>query len=191
MITGFMRDFPPLVKSFLLRFLILFIVFETFIHISEENFVLLNRPLTKFIADQSTSFLNIIHSNDRFHNLLKLSTDWVDNALITNYNQIVFRNGQSILLIADSCNGLELYALFIGFILAIPIGSTLQRFAFILLGTPFLVLINILRCIGLIELQLALSKHFDFYHHFLFKAIMYGLIFVLWMWYIKLQRAKL
>jgi exosortase/archaeosortase family protein len=190
MILGFFRDFPPLVKSFLLRFLLLFIGFEAFLHTSEENFVLLNRPLTKFIAQQSTNLLEVIHPNDRFTYKLNLSTDWLDDELKLNYNQIVSRNNQPILLIADPCNGLELYALYLGFILAIPLGTFRLRLLFILLGTPFLVFANILRCMALIELQIALNQYFDFYHHFLFKAMMYGTIFCLWAVYIKFQKLE-
>lgn len=190
MILGFFRDFPPLVKSFLLRFLLLFIGFEAFLHTSEENFVLLNRPLTKFIAQQSTNLLEVIHPNDRFTYKLNLSTDWLDDELKLNYHQIVSRNNQPILLIADPCNGLELYALYLGFILAIPLGTFRLRLLFILLGTPFLVFANILRCMALIELQIALNQYFDFYHHFLFKAMMYGTIFCLWAVYIKFQKLE-
>lgn len=190
MILGFFRDFPPLVKSFLLRFLLLFIGFEAFLHTSEENFVLLNRPLTKFIAQQSTNLLQVIHPNDRFTYKLNLSTDWLDDELKLNYNQIVSRNNQPILLIADPCNGLELYALYLGFILAIPLGTFRLRLLFILLGTPFLVFANILRCMALIELQIALNQYFDFYHHFLFKAMMYGTIFCMWAVYIKFQKLE-
>ncbi len=190
MILGFFRDFPPLVKSFLLRFLLLFIGFEAFLHTSEENFVLLNRPLTKFIAQQSTNLLEVIHPNDRFTYKLNLSTDWLDDELKLNYNQIVSRNNQPILLIADPCNGLELYALYLGFILAIPLGTFRLRLLFILLGTPFLVFANILRCMALIELQIALNQYFDFYHHFLFKAMMYGTIFCMWAVYIKFQKLE-
>lgn len=190
MILGFFRDFPPLVKSFLLRFLLLFIGFEAFLHTSEENFVLLNRPLTKFIAQQSTNLLEVIHPNDRFTYKLNLSTDWLDDELKLNYNQIVSRNNQPILLIADPCNGLELYALYLGFILAIPLGTFRLRLLFILLGIPFLVFANILRCMALIELQIALNQYFDFYHHFLFKAMMYGTIFCMWAVYIKFQKLE-
>lgn len=190
MILGFFRDFPPLVKSFLLRFLLLFIGFEAFLHTSEENFVLLNRPLTKFIAQQSTNLLEVIHPNDRFTYKLNLSTDWLDDELKLNYHQIVSRNNQPILLIADPCNGLELYALYLGFILAIPLGTFRLRLLFILLGTPFLVFANILRCMALIELQIALNQYFDFYHHFLFKAMMYGTIFCMWAVYIKFQKLE-
>lgn len=190
MILGFFRDFPPLVKSFLLRFLLLFIGFEAFLHTSEENFVLLNRPLTKFIAQQSTNLLEVIHTNDRFTYKLNLSTDWLNDELKLNYHQIVSRNNQPILLIADPCNGLELYALYLGFILAIPFGTFRLRLLFILLGTPFLVFANILRCMALIELQIALNQYFDFYHHFLFKAMMYGTIFCMWAVYIKFQKLE-
>lgn len=190
MILGFFRDFPPLVKSFLLRFLLLFIGFEAFLHTSEENFVLLNRPLTKFIAQQSTNLLEVIHPNDRFTYKLNLSTDWLNDELKLNYHQIVSRNNQPILLIADPCNGLELYALYLGFILAIPLGTFRLRLLFILLGTPFLVFANILRCMALIELQIALNQYFDFYHHFLFKAMMYGTIFCMWAVYIKFQKLE-
>lgn len=188
MTLKFFNDFPPLVKKFLFRFFFLFSVFEFSIYLSQENFDRLNRPITEFVANGSVKILNEIHEEKIFLSHPKLRYQIVEGEKEMYISQVIFSNNQPVLLIADSCNGFELYALFVGFLLAIPFGTKKLKTLFIFIGVPILILINIIRCIGLIELQLALNSFFDFYHHFLFKIIMYSFIFLSWVLFMNLTK---
>ena len=182
---SFFKDFPPLVRTFLLRFFVLFVLFESLIYFAKEKYEALNQPLTKSVALSSVLTLQKIHPTKIFDIKSVLKIDLIDGEPIKKLNQLIICNKIHVLLIADSCNGFELYMLYIGFLLSIPIGNFRTKTLFILLGTPFLYGINVIRCIGLIELQLALNKYFDFYHHYLFKATIYSFIFGLWVLFVK------
>jgi exosortase family protein XrtF len=82
--------------------------------------------------------------------------------------------------VGPPCNGLVLYALFTGFVLAFP-GRWKHKAWFIPMGIVVIWLLNVLRVAGL-----ALNHHYshqtvDFNHHYTFTVIVYACIFGLWM----------
>tara|TARA_B110000046_G_scaffold71829_3_gene79696 strand:- start:176 stop:733 length:558 start_codon:yes stop_codon:yes gene_type:complete len=90
-------------------------------------------------------------------------------------------DGTHGLWIGDPCNGLTLFSLFAGFVLAYP-GSWIKKLWFIPFGIITLHLINVLRIIGL-----ALTVFYfpdpellDFNHTYTFTMIVYGYVFFLW-----------
>jgi exosortase family protein XrtF len=87
-----------------------------------------------------------------------------------------------VVYIWHPCNGLVLYALFSGFIVAFP-GPVRRKLWFIPLGILLIYTLNVLRIIAL-----SLNKYYDyqsadFNHHYTFTAIVYAGIFALWMWW--------
>lgn len=101
----------------------------------------------------------------------------------------IYRNNQRTISIADSCNGLELMVLYAAFILLMP-GSIYRKVLFIGAGLPLLHFANLFRCIGLIFLYQNWPNMFDIGHHYVFKILVYGISFGLWMWYLKPLHAK-
>jgi len=90
--------------------------------------------------------------------------------------------GQPVVFIWHPCNGLVLYALFSGFIVAFP-GPARRKLWFVPLGLLLIYSLNVLRVIAL-----SLNKYYDyqsadFNHHYTFTAIVYAGIFALWMWW--------
>jgi exosortase family protein XrtF len=84
--------------------------------------------------------------------------------------------------IAPYCDGMVLYALFAGFVLAFP-GSYQRKLWFIPLGVGLIYLVNVVRII-----VLCLNHHYshqtvDFNHHYTFTFVEYGFIFLLWIWW--------
>jgi exosortase/archaeosortase family protein len=87
-------------------------------------------------------------------------------------------------LVGAACDGLVLYALFAGFIIAFP-GPVRPKLWFIPAGIGVLYMINIVR-VG----ALALNHHYahqsvDFNHHYTFSFIVYGCICLLWMQWVR------
>lgn len=82
--------------------------------------------------------------------------------------------------IADGCNGLELYILYLGFLVAIP-SSVKRKLFYGVFGALVIYLVNMFRCVGLAYMAIYWRDQFDFAHHYLFKVIVYGTIFLLWM----------
>ena len=93
-------------------------------------------------------------------------------------------DGQPAVVVGAPCDGLVLYALFTGFIVAFP-GPLRPKLWFIPLGIIGLYLLNIVRVGGL-----ALNQHYahqsvDFNHHYTFSFVVYGCICALWMQWVR------
>lgn len=86
--------------------------------------------------------------------------------------------------VGPPCDGLVIYALFAGFIIAFP-GPARPKLWFIPAGIFFLYLLNIVR-VG----ALALNHHYahrsvDFNHHYTFTFVVYACICALWMQWVR------
>lgn len=93
---------------------------------------------------------------------------------------LVMMDGQPSVVVGPPCNGLVLYALFGGFVLAFP-GPWQRKLWFIPLGMVIIWGLNVLRVAAL-----ALNHHYahqsvDFNHHYTFTFVVYACIFGLWM----------
>ncbi len=97
-----------------------------------------------------------------------------------NHQTIVLIDGIGIVAVGNPCNGLEIFALFAGFILCFP-GSFKAKLWFIPLGLVAIHFINVLRTLVLSLIQLKAPEHLDFNHHYTFTVIVYAFIFGLWM----------
>ncbi len=90
--------------------------------------------------------------------------------------------------IGDPCNGLTLFALFTGFILAYP-GPIRRKLWFIPIGLVAVHFINILRVVALVLIERYYPESLDFNHTYTFTIIVYSLVFYLWyLWANKLSK---
>lgn len=89
-----------------------------------------------------------------------------------------------ILGIANACNGLVLYPIFIGFIIASP-GKIKNKLVMILVGSIGIYTMNLLRVIVLCIIQIEGPEYLDFNHKYTFVVLVYGFIFFLWMIWIN------
>jgi exosortase/archaeosortase family protein len=97
---------------------------------------------------------------------------------------VLYIDNRRAIGIADGCNGLELYVLYIGFLLCIPT-SAKKQVLFILTGVAGIFILNAFRCFGLAWLFLNNYAIANFAHHYLFKMIIYGCVFYTWDLYAK------
>ena len=96
-------------------------------------------------------------------------------------NLILFAQ-QPIVAIAPYCDGMVLYALFSGFVLAFP-SSSIHKLWFIPLGVFLIYYINVLRIVALCLNHYYSHTTVDFNHHYTFTFIVYGFIGLLWVWW--------
>ncbi|TPG66387.1 exosortase X [Hymenobacter nivis] len=90
--------------------------------------------------------------------------------------------GQPAVLVGDPCNGLVLYALFAGFVLAYP-DTGRRRGWFIIAGTIALYFVNVAR-VAVLALNHTYWYHtVDFNHHYTFTFVAYAAILGLWAWW--------
>ena len=95
-------------------------------------------------------------------------------------DDLVVMNGNPAVVVGKACDGLVLYALFSGFVLAFP-GPWRRKLWFIPLGIALIWCLNIVRVAAL-----ALNFHYarasvDFNHHYTYTFVVYACIFGLWM----------
>ena len=97
---------------------------------------------------------------------------------------LVLMRGIPSVVVGPSCNGLVLYALFAGFVVAFP-GSWLRKLWYIPAGIFLIWCLNVVRVAAL-----AINHHYahgsvDFNHHYTFTFVVYAFIFGLWMLWAK------
>lgn len=97
-------------------------------------------------------------------------------------SNVLFLNGVPAVVVSAPCDGLVLYALFTGFVLAFP-GPIRHKLWFIPLGNVLIYAINVLRIAALGINQYYAHESVDFNHHYTFTFVIYAFIFALWMWW--------
>lgn len=131
-----------------------------------------------------------------------LKDGWVDNFLIDHlvnstyfaleligytaftYADAVGVDGTHGVLIGAPCNGLELFALFSGFIILFP-GKLIHKLIYIPIGLLIIHLLNIIRLVGLALVVVYSPDSLAFNHKYTFTIMVYGVIFLLWVVWIK------
>jgi exosortase family protein XrtF len=88
-------------------------------------------------------------------------------------------DGTHGLWVGDPCNGITLFALFIGFIIAYP-GNKKKKLFYSLFGVATIHLLNIIRVVTLSIITLKAPETLYFNHTYTFTIIVYGYVFLLW-----------
>lgn len=97
---------------------------------------------------------------------------------------IISINGRKILGILDPCNALDIMVLYVAFLFCFP-GSNKKRLLFTALGLPYIYVINTIRCALIGWMNIAHRGWVDISHHYIFTALVYMLVFYLWVLYTK------
>ena len=98
--------------------------------------------------------------------------------------RLLMLNEQPAVIVGDPCNGLLLYALFAGFILAFP-GPMRHKGWFVPLGVGTIYALNVGRVAGLALNHVYWHPTVDFNHHYTFTFVVYGAIGALWIIWAK------
>lgn len=106
----------------------------------------------------------------------------------SSFQQHILCNGRKTLKVGNDCNGLVLFALFSGFIIAFP-GNLKSKLWYIPLGILLILVFNIVRMALLTLNFLHYRESFAFNHHVTFTYTVYVFIFMLWvLWVNKLSQ---
>ncbi|MFC5270527.1 exosortase X [Adhaeribacter terreus] len=96
----------------------------------------------------------------------------------------LFINTYPVVLVGNPCNGMVLFALFAGFIIAYP-GPWKAKLFYVPVGIFLIYLLNVLRIMAL-ALNSFHSRHtLEFNHKYTFAFVVYACIFGFWMLWIK------
>ncbi|MBA3829392.1 MAG: hypothetical protein H0X33_10690 [Taibaiella sp.] len=162
---------PTGLSAFLIRATILFLGWTLLYYLWLRPIGIPDNQLTRFIILATQKGLQLFYST-----------------VTVNGQEILISGGHAV-NITYACNGFELYALYVGFLIAMP--TNMKRLIkYTLLGIVVITGTNIIRCI---LLSIMFYNHYalaDFAHHFLFKLIIYGIIFLIWMQYSKATKTN-
>ena len=104
--------------------------------------------------------------------------------IFVDYHKIGLHGASTYVMIGRGCNGVELFALFAGFILVFE-GKWIHKLWFIPLGIIIIHFLNVLRIIGLIFSANVSSELLDINHKYTFTIVMYIVAFIGWMVWVK------
>jgi exosortase family protein XrtF len=105
-------------------------------------------------------------------------------AVSTEHAHLLLLNNHPAVVVGPPCNGLVLYVLFAGFVVAFP-GPWQRKLWYIPLGVLVIWLLNVLRVVALALNHEYAPGSLDFNHHYTFTFIVYSFIFGLWMLWAK------
>lgn len=167
---------PAEVKAFLKKALVIFIVWKLLYHLVLFPYRFPDKQLTEITA-HSTAFT--------YRNIFDNPNVTFGTRYVNVYSSITLKiGGKKAIGIADGCNGLELFVLYVGF-LACFTGNVKRMLMFLVVGLAVIFVLNILRCTFLAWLYLHKYSISDLAHHYIFKIIIYAVIFYIWILYLK------
>lgn len=103
---------------------------------------------------------------------------------ISRVNGIVYFDEVPGVMVADACNGLELFALYVGFFVCFP-GSVLPKILFSVGGTLLLFTLNIMREVVLAINYMYFETSFDFNHKYTYAIAVYLVVFLIWKYWLN------
>lgn len=110
--------------------------------------------------------------------------------VFTGIERVIGVDGTSGLWIGDNCNGMSLFGLFSGFIIAYP-GKWWKKLIYIPIGIVLIEFMNIIRIISLAILDTHSRAWTEFNHTYTFTIVVYGFIFLLWMIWVNKFSSKI
>jgi exosortase family protein XrtF len=182
-LTATWRGIPKEIRVFLQRALIIFILWKLVYHLFLFNGRIIDRPLTDWSAKGAEQLMQWVYPGTR----LQVAEECKPNPELNNElscMHFLWLNGKKVVGIADGCNALELYVLYIGFLFAYPVGIK-RTGLFILAGVPLIYIANIVRLAVLAYMNMHRISAVSIAHHYVFKLVVYALIFGLWVLFIR------
>ncbi len=171
-----LKDFKP-VLSILLRFIIVYLVllfaYQFYLNRFQSEGL---DPFSRMIAEQVRHIQNSISYPTQLYNDVKREQVW-----------FYVKTGYATRMV-EGCNAISVMILFIAFVFAFYKGS--KTFVFVLAGLVLLYLMNLLRIVGLNIVMTDYKQYGKISHDFIFPAVIYGTVVVLWLIWIKFFALK-
>lgn len=176
---------PTEVQRFLKRALLIFIIWKLVYHLFLFNGRIIDKPLTDWSTKGAEKIMQLFYPDRKLmiREECNIAPE-LNNELVCA--DFLFLDGRKIVGVADFCNALELYVLYIGFLLAFP--ASLKRIIlFSVSGIIVIYISNIIRLAALASMNMHRMNAVDMAHHYVFKMMVYALIFGLWVLFTKKQ----
>ena len=167
------RSIVLFLVKFFAAYFILFTVYSLYLHQTQKKDELYScSPITTLVAKQTADVLNMTG----FNVIHQQNTNELSVKLILN--------GQYIAKIIEGCNSVSVIILFLSFIFAFS-GSFRITFIYSVLGSTLIYGVNIIRIAFLSVMLYKFPSQQEFLHDIIFPAIIYGLVFLLWVLWVQ------
>lgn len=173
------ESIPRPVRSFLIKGLIIFLVWKAIYSFFLLPDRVIDEPLTQTVGKHVVIMLNKMAVGEPFHAVEKTQRIVQEGVETFPVQTVLYYQDIPISGIGDPCNGLEVFVLYLGFIIAFPSGW-LRKAIFIPSGIALIYVANIARFIGLVWLQWYKPDLLEFAHDYLYKGVIYFMIFLIW-----------
>jgi exosortase family protein XrtF len=171
-----LQEFKPTI-IFLVKFVVLYVAGNLLYGLYVTQFHPRPDPATRFAAEQTSFVLHLVGWDTETED-----ANGIPNTMI-KYGE------HAILLVYEGCNGLNVAILFLAFLLSFgPISKTLLWF--IPLGLMLIHLANLTRITLLFYVASYWPKYMYFTHKYLFTAILFVVVFALWVWWVRRYSLK-
>jgi exosortase family protein XrtF len=171
-----LKDFKP-VLGILLRFIIIYLVllfaYQFYLNSGKDSGL---DSFSRLIANQVVVLQNAIGYPTELYDDVKNEQVWF------------YVNQRYETRMVEGCNAVSVIILFVSFVFAFYKG--MKTFVFVGVGLVILYIMNLLRIIGLNIVMSDYKEYGKMFHDFIFPAIIYGNVVVLWLIWIKLFALK-
>lgn len=171
-----LKDFKP-VLGILLRFIIIYLVllfaYQFYLNSGKDSGL---DSFSRLIANQVVVLQNAIGYPTELYDDVKNEQVWF------------YVNQRYETRMVEGCNAVSVIILFVSFVFAFYKG--MKTFAFVGIGLVILYIMNLLRIIGLNVVMTDYKEYGKMFHDFIFPAIIYGTVVVLWLIWIKFFALK-
>lgn len=170
------KDFKP-VLGILLRFIIIYLVllfaYQFYLNGSKVSGL---DSFSRMIADRVCALQNSIGYPTRLYNDMENEQVWF------------YVKSQYVTRMVEGCNAISVMILFVSFVFAFYKGA--KTFLFVVAGLILLYIMNLLRIAGLNIVMVDHPEYGKIFHDFIFPAIIYGSVIILWLIWIKFFALK-
>jgi exosortase/archaeosortase family protein len=178
------QQIPNAVRHFLVRAFAIAFSWKLIYLLFFMNPRILDDPLTNHVGISAAYVLNHFSGMHQFEAIKKMDTSIMEGQIQIAQVSTILHRHQKVLHIADGCNGLELMVLYSGFIFCYP-ATKKRKVQYILFGLLMIDFFNIARCSLLGFIKENYHPYFYISHHFVFKAVVYAVIVILWGYYTR------
>jgi len=171
-----LKDFKPIL-GILLRFIIIYLVLLFGYQFYLNSFKAQGLdPFSRIIADQVMFIQN------------KISYPTLLYDDIPNEQVYFYVKNEYVTRMVEGCNAVSVIILFVSFIFAFYTGA--KTFVFVAIGLVVLYVMNVFRITGLNIVTSDYPQYSKMAHDYLFPAIIYGSVIILWLVWIKFFALK-
>ena len=163
------RPFLIFISTFFAAYIVLTVLYKSYLNSFGVNDV---DGITVLVGKNVEQLMHVFSCDVKIFK--SIANSWLE----------VWYNGRYYVRIVEGCNAVSVIILFVSFVLAFS-GKFKTTLSFILLGVLLIYVFNVVR----IALLVVLLFHFSEYKHFLhgtfFPLIIYGLVFLLWIFWVN------